>query len=627
MTRLVVGSATDVGLVRSNNQDQLLVTPGLYAVADGMGGHAAGEVASLTAIRALDAAFEASDEHTAGSLESAAKAANSAVWEQAMTNRSMLGMGTTLVALAVVDNEDGTSGLAVAHIGDSRVYLYRDGALAQLTVDHSLVQELVDEGQISEAQAAVHPQRHVLTRALGVEPSVDVDVIHVAPKNDDRYLLCSDGLPREASDDEIADVLARFADPSEAARELVALANSRGGSDNVTVVVVDVLANENSPDTLIIVPGPASSSATPGTDTRPVGQLADGADGDGSGPDATPPEGARAERARADGMQGPAATKEVLPKRFTFRVVGFVVALCVVVGGGVACVAWYARSSYFVSLKAGHIAIFRGRPGGVLWFQPTLSDLTTYSASAVLPYNLQSLRSGQLEASLGDAHQYVQNLVAAKREAEMADQPPPRGGPPSTPVTSRSGTTTPATGTRGRRPARTVTTTRPHAGGKTSATSPTTSKAHTVTPTTTPTTRKAPTSTPTTSRPATSRPSTSRPTTSTPPRAGQTVPRKTPASSPPVTTAHTSSTSRAVVTTHTTAVAQTSPAQTSHPGHTSPAGHTSASGHAAPTTAVTSPATTHVATSANTSARRSATTATTGKRPAPHTTARTSAGP
>ena len=127
MSKLLVGSATDVGLVRSNNQDQFLVSPGLYAVADGMGGHAAGEVASLTAIKALQAAFAASGEHSAEALESAAKAANRAVWEQARTNRGMLGMGTTLVALAVVEHGDGTNALAVAHIGDSRLYLLREG--------------------------------------------------------------------------------------------------------------------------------------------------------------------------------------------------------------------------------------------------------------------------------------------------------------------------------------------------------------------------------------------------------------------------------------------------------------------------------------------------------------------
>ena len=198
----------------------------------------------------------------------------------------MLGMGTTLVALGVVEKEDGTSGLAIAHIGDSRIYLYHDKALMQVTVDHSLVQELIDDGQISQAQAAVHPQRHVLTRALGVEPAVDVDLIEISPKNDDRFLLCSDGLPREASDEQIAAILSRFADPSEAAQELVALANSRGGSDNVTVVVVNIQSNENSPDTLIVVPGPATSDSPESTGPQIVEQPA--AD-DGNGSSAGPP--------------------------------------------------------------------------------------------------------------------------------------------------------------------------------------------------------------------------------------------------------------------------------------------------------------------------------------------------
>lgn len=314
MTRLVVGSATDIGLVRSNNQDQLLVAAGLYAVADGMGGHAAGEVASLTAIKALNAAFEASGERTAAALESAAKAANRAVWEKARTNRGMLGMGTTLVALAVVENEHGTSGLAVAHIGDSRLYLYRDKSLSQVTVDHSLVQELVDEGQISQAQAAVHPQRHVLTRALGVEPAVEVDIIEITPENDDRYLLCSDGLPREASDDQIAAILSRFPDPSEAASELVELANSRGGSDNVTVVVVDVLANDQSPDTLIVVPGPASSTTSESTGPQVVDQRPpDDGNGSSAGPLGEDPKATASH---------PSSTRNEFPKRLNLRVRG-----------------------------------------------------------------------------------------------------------------------------------------------------------------------------------------------------------------------------------------------------------------------------------------------------------------
>jgi PPM family protein phosphatase len=399
VTKLVVGSATDVGLVRSNNQDQLLVSPGLYAVADGMGGHAAGEVASSTAITALAAAFEATDRHTAGSLEGAAKAANRAVWEQARTNRSMFGMGTTLVALAVVEREDGTNGLTAAHIGDSRLYVYRDGALKQVTIDHSLVQELIDDGQISEAQAAVHPQRHVLTRALGVEPAIEVDIIDLAPRHGDRYLLCSDGLPREVSDDQIAAVLSRFSNPVEAAKELVAVANLRGGNDNITVVVIDVLASENSPDTMIVVPGPAVTGPT-----RTVPAV---------------PKTAVPQKAR----------KEPTPKRVTFRVVVFVVALFIVIGGAIAYLGWYGRSAYFVALSKDRVTIFQGRPGGVLWFQPTVVERTRDTASSVLSYRLQVLEAGQVEPSLTQARQYIANLVAEKIEAEGNGKPLPRGAP------------------------------------------------------------------------------------------------------------------------------------------------------------------------------------------------------
>jgi protein phosphatase len=415
VSKLLVGSATDVGLVRSNNQDQFLVSPGLYAVADGMGGHAAGEVASSTAIKALQAAFAAGGEHTAEALESAARAANRAVWEQARTNRGMLGMGTTLVALAVVEHGDGTNALAVAHIGDSRLYLLREGALKQLTVDHSLVQELVDDGRISPAQAAVHPQRHVLTRALGVEPTVQVDLIDVTPSYGDRYLLCSDGLPREASDDQIAAVLTRFSDPSEAAKELVTLANDRGGSDNVTAVVVDVLANEDSPETLIVVPGPATSSAPPkrrlaSRNTRQ----------DGKAPTVTPP----------GAGPGPPTERAVpVPRRVTGRVIAFAMALCIVIGGAIACLGWYARSAYFVTLSKGRITIFQGRPGGVLWFQPTLVQRTAYGPSDVLGYNLDPLASGVIEPSLADARSYVDQKLIEKRESEGATPPAARGAP------------------------------------------------------------------------------------------------------------------------------------------------------------------------------------------------------
>ena len=454
MSKLLVGSATDVGLVRSNNQDKLLVAPGLYAVADGMGGHAAGEVASATAIKALQAAFEADDQHSAGTLENAAKAANRAVWEQARTNRGMFGMGTTLVALAVVERDDGTSGLAVAHIGDSRLYVLRDQALRQLTVDHSLVQELVDDGQITAAQAAVHPQRHVLTRALGVEPSVDVDLIDISPRHGDRYILCSDGLPREASDDQIAAVLTRFADPVEAAKELVALAKSRGGNDNITVVVVDVVANDNTPDTLIVLPGPPPSVRRTGRRNAPesvaVKEVGATEAHDGGG-EATTITAVRYGPGPMPAVPAPLPDEQIPPpsvrlpapppKRVTWRVVSFVVALCIVVGGAVACIGWYARSAYFVTLTNSRITVFQGRPGGVLWFQPTLADRTRYTSSSVLAYNLPALEAGHLEPSLAQAGLYIRRLVSEKREAEATTPPSARGAPRPRPSSSTTATT------------------------------------------------------------------------------------------------------------------------------------------------------------------------------------------
>ncbi|MGI8493626.1 MAG: Stp1/IreP family PP2C-type Ser/Thr phosphatase, partial [Acidimicrobiales bacterium] len=253
MTGVRSGAATDVGLIRAGNEDSWLVAPPLFAVADGMGGHAAGEFSSATAVRALKDAWEEGGAAGPEGLADAARAANRAVWAQAVEHPEMRGMGTTLVAAALVpDGEE--DAVAVVNVGDSRVYLMRDGELEQLTEDHTLVAELVAEGQIAEEEAEFHPQRHVLTRALGVDPEVDVDLSVVRLRPEDRFLLCSDGLSREVTDQQIAAVLRRLADPAEAARELVAEAKMRGGSGNITVVVIDV---------------PSPDTATAGTDNPP----------------------------------------------------------------------------------------------------------------------------------------------------------------------------------------------------------------------------------------------------------------------------------------------------------------------------------------------------------------------
>src|SRR5580658_4406208 len=173
MTLLRSGSATDTGLVRSVNQDLAVEFPNLFAVADGMGGHAGGEVAARLAVDTLSVAF--GRQPTGAGLSEAVTEANSVVWEHSIENPDLRGMGTTLAAVALV-NEDDHDLLALVNVGDSRVYRFHDGELSQITTDHSLAEEMVKSGELPSAEAAVHPHRHILTRALGVSADVSVDL-------------------------------------------------------------------------------------------------------------------------------------------------------------------------------------------------------------------------------------------------------------------------------------------------------------------------------------------------------------------------------------------------------------------------------------------------------------------
>lgn len=402
MTQLRAGSATDIGRVRTSNQDQLLVTAELFAVADGMGGHAAGEVASLTAVEALKASYA----RTGGTegLIAATHHANRSIWDRAQEEPEMRGMGTTLVAVALV-NEDGEDRLAVANVGDSRVYLLRQGELEQLTTDHSLVQELVDDGQLSEVEATVHPQRHVLTRALGVDSEVNVDILQVLPMKGDRLLLCSDGLSRELSDTQVASIMRRLADPDDAARELVSAAKNRGGNDNITVVVIDVVDDGDLPLTASV-----ALESDPGVHIpSPI-------------PAYEPPERTGKNDADSGSRRGgrggrPRMDKASVPKSraITVRVVGFLALLIALVGGAGLAVAWYARGSYFVQLDHNEkLTVYKGRPGGLLWFQPTVAATSEVRATDVASYRLNDLRSGKEEPSLSRAQDYIVSLKDEK---------------------------------------------------------------------------------------------------------------------------------------------------------------------------------------------------------------------
>ena len=251
MTVLRSGSASDVGRVRTVNQDLPLERPNLYAVADGMGGHVGGEVAARVAVETLDQAFEKAP--TADGLRQAFSEANTAVWQQSQADPDLRGMGTTLIAMALVGGAGGRDVLALANVGDSRAYVFSGGSLVQVTEDHSLAEERMRHGEMTEAEAAVHPQRHILTRALGVSSEVETDMWELELHAGDRVLLCSDGLSNEVETDEMADVLRTVDDPGQAARRLVEVANAHGGADNITVVVVDVQVGEEGHGTVATV--------------------------------------------------------------------------------------------------------------------------------------------------------------------------------------------------------------------------------------------------------------------------------------------------------------------------------------------------------------------------------------
>lgn len=227
------GSRTDVGCVRDHNEDSLVVAPPLFAVADGMGGHAAGEVASEIAITTI--AERAPRDPDAAALGRAVEDANRAVILAAGAKQGRAGMGTTVTAAILKKDR-----LVIAQVGDSRAYLLHQGKLQQLTRDHSLMADMIEAGQLTPEEARVHPNRSVITRALGSDPRMVPDLYEITVETGDRLLLCSDGLSTMVPDREIEAMLARTRDPQRCASMLVNEAIAAGGLDNVTVIVADV---------------------------------------------------------------------------------------------------------------------------------------------------------------------------------------------------------------------------------------------------------------------------------------------------------------------------------------------------------------------------------------------------
>jgi serine/threonine protein phosphatase PrpC len=227
-----VGAKSDVGKVRDGNEDSYLLKEPYFAVADGMGGHLAGDVASRIAVQTISENL--SDGVTGPEeLERAVKNANSAIYEKASSDPSLHGMGTTCTLALVADPE-----IHIAHVGDSRAYLLRDDELSLITEDHTLVGRMVKEGRLQPEEAERHPQRSIITRALGVDAEVEVDLITIPVKEGDRILLCSDGLTSMIQADAIHEILTGNEDPQGAVEDLIDAANAAGGEDNITAVLL-----------------------------------------------------------------------------------------------------------------------------------------------------------------------------------------------------------------------------------------------------------------------------------------------------------------------------------------------------------------------------------------------------
>jgi PPM family protein phosphatase len=435
-TELRSGGASDTGRVRSNNQDSFITDDdiGLWVVADGMGGHRGGEVASKIVCQTVDQVFV---RHTVDGLIEAIESANAAVYQAGTGDPDLAGMGTTIVALALVDDGEGDEVLAVANVGDSRAYRLSGNEFEQLTNDHSLVADLVREGSLSPEEAAIHPQRNILTRVLGVYDDVPVDVLAVVPHNGDRYVLCSDGLFNEVPESGIAAVLRRLADPADAANELVRLANEGGGRDNVTVVIVDVVDDSAR---AAVASAALAGEPTTTTATQPRAFVDDEVEQTAKRR-RRPPQPAQDDE--------PRHRAETKTRRITWRVVLFVLLLLGLGAGAVATIQWYGRSAYYVGFQGDRVAIFQGRPGGVLWIDPELVDTTDLERERVPADTTDELVAGQQYGSRAEAEDYIARLT------ERAE----RLSPTTTSTTTT--TTVPGAGsTTTTRPSGTTTTTR-----------------------------------------------------------------------------------------------------------------------------------------------------------------------
>ena len=362
MLTLAIGAATDTGNLRGQNEDSHVAEQGLFAVADGMGGHNAGEVASAMAIEYLRG-VALSGVSSAEAFAQVVRDLNSTIFSAATSATDQRGMGTTLTAAALLEptsDVDQPSQIVLANVGDSRTYLLRSEELRQLSVDHSYVQELVTEGLLTIDEARTHPRRNIVTRALGIDPQVSVDTWTIPMFDGDRFMLCSDGLVDEVPQDEIIEMMRERSTPQLVAERLVTAAKRHGGRDNITVIVVDVNINASAE---VVIADPDVSL--------------------GSSPERTP------------------SSKKLI--------LALVVVAVLCIGGFIAL--RHQRSGYFVaftnSSSSATVAIYKGQPGGLLWIKPTIVEVSATKRNAMQSEFEREIDRVQRFDSISKARSYL----------------------------------------------------------------------------------------------------------------------------------------------------------------------------------------------------------------------------
>ncbi|WP_411075388.1 Stp1/IreP family PP2C-type Ser/Thr phosphatase [Streptomyces sp. cmx-4-7] len=444
------------GMIREGNEDSGYAGPRLLAIADGMGGQAAGEVASsevISTLVTLDDDVPGSDILT--SLGTAVQRANDQLRMMVEEDPQLEGMGTTLTALLWTGQR-----LGLVHVGDSRAYLLRDGVLTQITQDHTWVQRLVDEGRITEEEATTHPQRSLLMRALGSGDHVEPDLSIREVRAGDRYLICSDGLSGVVSHQTLEDTLASYQGPQETVQELIQLALRGGGPDNITVIVADVLDVDGGDtlaghlsDTPVIVGAVAENQAqlndggamqTPAGRASglgrhaahrqpPAGGFGPPGSGDGRDYDGMPPEGSF-ESYTDDDFVKPRKGRKWLKRSF------FLVLVLALLGGGLYGGWRWTQTQYFVGAKDQHVALYQGISQDLAWV--SLSKVEKDHPEIELKY-LPAYQRKQVEntiagGSLGRAETKISELAvqvsackkteqrraAAEKAADQASKPP-----------------------------------------------------------------------------------------------------------------------------------------------------------------------------------------------------------